>query len=144
MQSSIAASSDKIAFSVRIDPRMFSEDAVLRVTVWNAEQLEIVDSNTNCSTSYNVERQETVRRCRGSVEYQEVAPEEITLSVQEINRFARFDSDQIRLGERYKLVIAGLSNDNCNTTSAEVEDVVQQTDITFDNLSWATTEIGCQ
>ncbi len=97
----------------------------------------------NCVVSYNAEFQKEEIHCPEGVEYEEVTPEDIIIPVQEISKSVKLESDQIRVGERYRLLITGLSNDNCNTTSASIEDIAQQVDITFENLGWATTEIGC-
>ena len=143
VQSSAIGSSGSVTFTVPIDTEMFSEEAALRFTLWNTEQLEIMKRTANCAVSYNVELQKEEIHCPEGVEYEEVTPEEIIFLVQEISKSAKFESDQIRVGERYRLLITGLSNDNCNTTSASIEDIVQQVDIIFEDLGWATTEMGC-
>jgi len=142
-QSSAIDSSESVTFTVPIDAEMFSEEAALRFTLWNADQLEIMKRTANCAVSYNAELQKEEIHCPEGVEYEEVTPEEIIIPVQEIGKSAKFESDQIRLGERYRLLVTGLSNDNCNTTSASIEDIAQHVDITFEDLGWATTEMGC-
>jgi hypothetical protein len=143
-QSSAIDSTGRVTFTVPIDAQMFSEGAPLRFILWNADQLEIMNGTANCTVSYNVELQQEEIHCPQGVEYQEVTPEEIIIPVREIGKSAKFESDQIRVGERYRLLITGLSNDNCNTTSASIEDIAQQVDITFEDLGWATTEMACQ
>ena len=143
VQSSAIDSTGSVTFTVPIDAEMFSEEAALRFTLWNADQLEIMKRTANCAVSYNVELQKEEIHCPEGVEYEEVTPEEIIIPVQEISISAKFESDQIRVGERYRLLITGLSNDNCNTTSASIEDMAQQVDLTFEDLGWATTEMGC-
>ena len=144
LQSSAIDSTGSVTFTVPIDAQMFSEGAPLRFTLWNADQLEIMNRTANCAVSYNAELQQEEIHCPEGVEYQGVTPEEIIIPVQEISKFAKFESDQIRVGERYRLLITGLSHDNCNTTSASIEDIAQQVDITFEDLGWATTEMACQ
>ena len=143
VQSSAIDSTGSVTFTVPIDAEMFSEEATLRFIFWNADQLEIMNRTANCAVSYNAELQEEEIHCPEGVEYQEVTPEEIIIPVQEISKSAKLESDQIRVGERYRLLITGLSNDNCNTTSASIEDIAQQVDITFEDLGWATTEMAC-
>ncbi len=143
LQSSAIDSSGSVTFTVPIDAEMFSEEAALRFILWDADQLEIVNRTANCTVSFNVELQKEEVHCPEGVEYEEVTPEEIIIPVQEISKFAEFESDKIRVGQMYRLLITGLSNDNCNTTSASIEDLAQQVDITFVDLGWATTEIGC-
>ena len=142
-QSTDVDSSRSVTFTVPIDAEMFSEEATLRFTLWNANMLEIITRTANCAVSYDVESQKEEIHCPEGVEYEEVTPEEISIPVQEISNSAKFESDQIRVGESYRLRISGLSNDNCNTTSASIEDIAQQADITFEDLGWAMTEMGC-
>jgi hypothetical protein len=143
VQSSAVDSTGSVTFTVPIDAEMFSEEAPVRFRLWNADQLEIMHRTANCAVSYNVELQKEEIHCPEGVEYEEVTPEEIIIPVQEIGTSVKFESDQIRVGERYRLLITGLSNDNCNTTSASIEDIAQQVDITFEDLGWATTEMAC-
>jgi hypothetical protein len=142
-QSSAIDSTGSVSLTVPIDAEMFSKEATLIFTLWNADQLEIIDRTANCTVSYDAELQKEEIHCPEGVEYEEVTPEEIIIPVQEISKSVKFESDQIRVGERYRLLITGLSNDNCNTTSASIEDIAQQVDITFEDLGWATTEMAC-
>ncbi len=142
-QSSAIDSTGSVSFTVPIDAEMFSKEATLIFTLWNADQLEIFDRTANCTVSYDAELQKEEIHCPEGVEYEEVTPEEIIIPVQEISKSVKFERDQIRVGERYRLLITGLSNDNCNTTSASIEDIAQQVDITFEDLGWATTEMAC-
>jgi len=143
VQSSAVDSSGSVTFTVPINAKMFSEQASLRFSLWNADQLEIMKRTVNCAVSYNVELQKEEIHCPEGVEYEIVTPEEIIIPVQEISKSAKFESDLIRAGERYRLLITGLSNDNCNTTSASIEDIAQQVDLTLEDLDWATTAMAC-
>lgn len=142
-QSPAIDSSVKVTFTLPIDTEMFSKEAILTFTLWNADQLEIIDRIANCTVSYDAELQKEEIHCPEGVEYEEVAPEEIRIHVQEISDSVKIESGQLKVGERYRLAIAGLSNDNCNTTSANIEEVAQQADISLDDLRWATTEMAC-
>jgi len=143
VQSSAIDTTGSVTFTVPIDAEMFSEEAALRFILWDADQLEIMNRTANCTASYDVELQKEEIHCPEGVEYEEATPEEIIIPLHEISKSAKFASDQIRVGERYRLLITGLSNDNCNTTSASIEDIAQQVDIIFEDLGWATTEMGC-
>lgn len=142
-QSSTIGSTGNVTFTVPIDAGMFSEEEPLRFRLWNADQLAIMLRTADCSISFDAESQQEQIQCPEGVKYEEVTPEEIIIPVQEIGPSASFESNQIRVGEKYRLLITGLSNDNCNTTSASVEDIAQQAEITFDDLAWMTTEMGC-
>jgi hypothetical protein len=142
-QSPAIDSSVNVTITLPIDAEMFSKEATLIFTLWNADQLEIIDRTANCTVSYDAELQKEEIQCPEGVEYEEVTPEEIIIPVQEISESVKIETDQIKVGERYRLAIAGLSNDNCNTMSAGIDDVAQQADIALDDLNWATTEMAC-
>ena len=132
-----------VTFTVPVDVDMFSDEATLRLTLWNTDQLEILKRTANCSVSYNSETQVEEVHCPEGVEYEAVTPEEFTFPVQEIDEIIKVESDSIRIGEKYRLLISGLSNDNCNTTSASVEGIAQQAEITIEDLMWMTTMMAC-
>jgi len=142
-QSSAIDTSVNVTISLPIDAEMFSKDATLIFKLWNADQVEIIDRTANCTVSYDAELQKEEIRCPEGVEYEEVTPEEIIIPVQEIGESVKIETDQIKVGERYRLAITGRSNDNCNTTSAGIDEVAQRADIALDDLSWATTEMAC-
>ncbi|MCK5178649.1 MAG: hypothetical protein KAR32_03900 [Candidatus Omnitrophica bacterium] len=136
-------SEEMITFLVPIPVEMFSQDAILRVRMWNDEQLERSERNSACVVSYSRQTRTENIRCPEGVEYQAVTPEEFTFSVGEINAILKVKSDMIKVGEKYRLLISGRSNDNCNTTSAEIRDVADNETITIGALSWRTTELAC-
>jgi len=136
-------STGSITFTVPIVVELFSDEATLRLTLWNADQLEIIKRTGACSITYNLETQTEEIHCPQGVEYEAVTPDEFTFPLQEIGEFIEVESDNIRIGERYRLQISGLSSDNCNTTSANVEGIAQQADITIEDLTWMTTMMAC-
>jgi len=136
-------STGSVTFTVPVDSDMFSNEAILRLTLWNADQLEIMKRTANCSISYNLETQTEEIHCPEGVEYEEVTPEEFTFPVQEIGEIIEVESDNIRIGKKYRLLISGLSSDNCNTTSASVEGIAQHADIIIEDLMWMTTLMAC-
>jgi len=136
-------STGSISFTVPIDADMFSDEATLRLTLWNVDQLEIMKRTADCSISYNLETQTEVIHCPEGVEYEAVTPDEFTFPVQEIDEFIEVESDNIRIGEKYRLMISGLSSDNCNTTSASVEGIAQHAEIVIEDLMWMTTLMAC-
>lgn len=132
-----------ISFTVPIDAEMFSDEATLRLTLWNADQLEIMKRTADCSISYDLETQTEEIHCPEGVEYEAVTPDEFTFPVQEIDEFIEVESDNIRIGEKYRLQISGLSSDNCNTTSSIIEGIAQHAEITIEDLMWMTTLMAC-
>ena len=143
LTSSDIDSTGSVTFTVLVDVDMFSDEATLRLTLWNTDQLEILKRTADCSISYNLETQTEEIHCPEGVEYEAVIPDEFTFPVQEIDEFIEVESDNIRIGEKYRLLISGLSSDNCNTTSASVEVIAQQADITIEDLVWMTTLMAC-
>ena len=136
-------STGSVTFTVPVDVAMFSDEATLRFTLWNADQLEIMKRTADCSITYDLETQTEEIHCPEGVEYEAVIPDEFTFPVQEIGEIIEVESDNIRIGEKYRLMISGLSIDNCNTTSASVEGIAQQADITIEDLVWMTTLMAC-
>ena len=132
-----------VTFIIPISVGIFSQNAILRVRLWNDEQLEISEKNSACTVSYNVQTKTEEVRCPEGVKYQEVTPEEFMFPVQEINASIEVRSNTIRVGEKYRLLISGLSNDNCNSTSADVRDMANSETITMGKLPWCTTEMAC-
>jgi hypothetical protein len=138
-------SSEHVTFTVAIDAEVFSEEATIRFVLWNADQLEVVKKTAGCVISYDAASQTEEVHCPEGVEYEETIPEEYTYPIQEIGEFVLIESDSVRVGERYRLLISGLSSDDCNSTSANVEDVAQSANITIElkDLMWMTTMMAC-
>ena len=132
-----------VTFIVPISVGIFSQNAILRIRLWNDEQLEISEKNSSCTVSYNVQTKTEEVRYTGGAKNQEVTPEVFTFPVQEINATIEVRSNTIRVGEKYRLLISGRSNDNCNMTSADIRDVANTENVTLGKLSWRTTEMGC-
>jgi len=132
-----------VTFTVPVDAELFSDEATLRLALWDADQLEIMKRTANCSMTYHLETQTEEIHCPEGVEYEAVTPEEFTFPVQEMGEIIKVESNHIRIGEKYRLLISGLSNDNCNTTSASVEGIAQQAEIILEDLMWMTTLMAC-
>ena len=132
-----------VTFSVSVDTGMFSDEGTLRIRLWNADQMEIMERNAACTASYDLETQTEEIHCPDGVEYEEVTPEEFTFPIHEIGEIVELKSDKIRVGEGYKLQISGLSSDNCNTTSATVEGIAQHAHIALKDLMWMSTLMAC-
>ena len=136
-------STGSVTLAVPIDVDIFSDEATIRLTLWNADQLDILKRTANCSISYNSETQVEEVLCPEGVEYEEVTPEESTFPVQEIGEIIKVESDHIQIGDKYRLQVSGLSSDNCNTTSASVESIAQHAEIILEDLMWMTTMMAC-
>ncbi|NIS79803.1 MAG: hypothetical protein GTO14_06265 [Anaerolineales bacterium] len=132
-----------VTFNIPIHAEDFSESASLRIVIWDADQLKILARTAGCAISFDLESQTEEVHCPEGVEYEEVTPEEYTFPLEGIGESIEIESSVISVGERYRLRISGLSNDDCNTTSATVEGVAQTASITFEELMWGTTLMAC-
>ena len=141
--SSFAGPEENVTFTVQIDVDTFSPEANLRVRIWDADQLKIAEGNANCTVSYNLESQTAEVHCPGGVEYQESSPEEFEFLVEDLGEEIKITSASVTVGEKYRLQISGLANDDCNTALASVEDEAHSTQIVLENLMWATTMMAC-
>jgi hypothetical protein len=133
-----------VSFTIDIDAGMFSAERPVRFIFWDANQLEIAQRNANCSVSYNAETETEDVHCPEGVVYEPVTPIEFALSPDEIGDRVVLTPGNIFVGERYRLQIAGLSSDNCNTTAASIEDVARKATVVVEDLTWMTTEMACQ
>ncbi len=136
-------SDELVTFSVVINKEAFGPEASLRVRVWNAETLKVAESNANCAVSYNQETQTEEVHCPEGVEYRHVSPEEFEFLVQDIGAEIEIKSATVTVGEKYRLQISGLANDDCNSASASVEERAKSAHVVLDNLLWATTLMAC-
>ncbi len=132
-----------VTFSVVINKDTFSPEASLRVRIWNAETLKVAESNANCAISYNQEIKTEEVHCPEGVEYREASPEEFEFIVQNLDGEIEIKSATVTVGERYRLQISGLANDDCNTASATVEERARSAYILIEDLMWATTLMAC-
>ncbi|MGB2894551.1 MAG: hypothetical protein WBB65_00130 [Anaerolineales bacterium] len=141
--SPFGGSGESVTFSVRIGADTFSSEGNLRVRIWDAEQLEIAENTANCAVSFNAETQTEELHCPDGVVYQQPTPEEFEFLVQNIGKQVEITSASVTVGEMYRLQISGLASDDCNTTSASVEEKARSAQIVLEDLMWATTMMAC-
>lgn len=141
--SPFSRSGESVTFSVPINTDTFSQEATIRVRIWDTEQLEIAESSANCAVSYNAETQTEEVHCPEGVEYQAATPEEFEFLAQDIGAEIEIRSASVTVGEMYRLQISGLASDDCNTTSATVEEKARSANILIEDLMWATTLMAC-
>jgi hypothetical protein len=137
------ASDTKVSFRITIDPSVFSVERPVRFVFWSAEQLEIAQRNANCSVSYNAETETEEVHCPEGVTYQAVTPVEFSFALDEISNRVELTPGNIYVKEHYRLQISGLSSDNCNSTSASVEEIAKTEEIVIEDLMWMTTMMAC-
>ena len=130
-------------FTILIDTAMFSQKEPLQFILWNAGQLDITNNTADCVVSYDAESKQEEIHCPKGVTYEPVNPEEFIFQIQQINGSVTFETDHISVGEKYRLLIIGLSSDNCNTTSASIEGTTRKANVVIENIQWATTLMAC-
>lgn len=136
-------SSENITFIISISPGMFSSEAVLQVRVFNEEQMKISDQNAHCTVSFDAQTGVEKMQCPTGVEFHEVQPEIFEFPVPVLESRIELVSKTLRKGEEFMLQISGLSNDDCNTTSASLRGKVRTSIIKISDLAWATTLMAC-
>ncbi len=131
-----------VTFQIPINKAIFSEKAVLNVRLYTEEQLKILEEQDSCFISYDQQNGEKIS-CPDGVEYQKIIPEEFTFFIQDIENQIEVKSVFIQTGKKYRLLVTGLYNDNCNTTSGGIIAIARSETIKLDELFWITTAIGC-
>lgn len=142
-RSSPPATAKNVTFVIPIQVENFSKGAVLRISLWNAEQMEAAEQNGNCMVVYDARTGTETVQCPEGVEYQEAVPEELIIPVGDIDTSITVTSKSIRVGEPYRIQISGLSSDDCNSTSASVDGTADSETVTLENLAWMSTLMAC-
>lgn len=137
------ALTEPVTLVVTLDPSIFAPTAVLDVRVWNAEQLQTLEANARCVASQDAATGATRFVCPDGVEYRDVTPERFELSAAALGGRIELKSAAIRVGERFRLRIAGLHRDNCNTTSADLVREARSARVIVEKLAWQTTAKAC-
>ena len=132
-----------ITFSVPMPVEAFSAKGTLQVLVWNAEQLAALDRQNECVIAHDVQSGTDTVLCPEGVQYQEITPEKFDFPLQAIDQRIQLTSQTVKVGEKYRLALRGLSGDDCNSTSATAEGTATSSTITLSELGWMTTEMAC-
>jgi hypothetical protein len=132
-----------VTFIIPVPVEAFSPTTALQVSVWNAQQLKTLDQQAECVISHDVQTGTESMHCPEGVQYQEITPEEFVFSLQSIGKSLQLTSQTVKTGEKYQIVLRGLSSDDCNVTSAVAEGTATSSTITLGNLDWMTTEMAC-
>ena len=132
-----------VRFVAPVDARLLAEGSALRVEVWDAEQLALLDRNARCASVYDPATGKSEIRCPDGISYQAVTPEQFDLPVLEITGSVSLTSATVRVGERFRILLSGKSRDGCNRTSAEHSAVAEGAEVHLDGLAWTTTARAC-
>ena len=132
-----------VTFTVPIQVEAFSPKGTLQVLVWNAEQMAAQDQQGECVIAHDMETGTDTTLCPEGVQYQEITPETFAFPIQAINQSIQLASQTVKIGEKYRIALRGLSSDDCNSTSAAAEGTASTSTITLGELDWMTTEMAC-
>ena len=132
-----------VTFSVPVPTEAFSPKGTLQVFVWNAQQLAAQDRQAECVVAHDAQTGTDTTLCPEGVQYQEITPEKFDFPLQAINQRIQLTSQTVKVGEKYRIALRGLSNDECNSTSATAEGTATSSTITLSELGWLTTEMAC-
>ncbi len=132
-----------VTFIVPVAVDTFSRQAALQVSIWNAQQLKTLDQQAECVISHDVQTGVESIHCPAGVQYLKITPEEFVFPIQAIRKSVQITSQTVKTGEKYQIVLRGLSSDGCNSTSGTAEGTATSSTITLENLDWMTTEMAC-
>jgi hypothetical protein len=132
-----------VTFTVPIQVEVFSPRGILQALVWNADQLAALDRQAECVIAHDPQTGTDTTLCPEGVQYREITPEKFDFPIQAINQSIRLTSQTVKVGEKYRIALRGLSSDNCNSASATTEGMVTSSTITLGSLDWLTTEMAC-
>lgn len=139
----VAQPASGVTLSVPVPVAAFSSNGTLQVLVWNAEQIAAMDKQAECVIAHDAQTDTDITLCPEGVQYQEITPEEFSFPIQAIDQRIQLTSRTVKVGEKFRLALRGLSSDDCNSTSAAAEGTATSAAITLGNLDWLTTEMAC-
>ena len=134
---------DNVSFYIPVNTEMFSKKAEITVEIFNAKQMAALERNNSCTTSYNAQTNEEEISCPQGITYEKVDPEKFTFAVAQISEGIKVVTKTVNEGEGYRIMVSGLSNDDCNTASGGVTGVADSRNITIGEFPWAVTARGC-
>ena len=132
-----------VTFIVPVPVEVFSPKTALQVSIWNAQQLRTLDQQAECVISQDVQTGAESIHCPEGVQYQKITPEQFVFPIKTIHTSLQFTSRTVKTGEKYQIVLRGLSNDECNSTSGTADGTAMSSTVTLGSLNWMTTEMAC-
>ncbi len=139
----VAPPTSGVTFSVPVPVAEFGQKGTLQVLVWNADQIAALDRQVGCVIAHDAQTGTDTTLCPEGVQYQEITPEKFNFPLQTINQNITWTSRTVKVSEKYRVALRGLSKDECNATSATAEGTATSSTITLGNLDWLTTEMAC-
>ncbi|MEB3222106.1 MAG: hypothetical protein VKS61_08530 [Candidatus Sericytochromatia bacterium] len=113
-----AGSQPTVTFRLTLDAAAFSNKKQITVAIYDAEQLS--------------------REAAGTA-----TPEETFVSRDELARGLVLPSRSVSIGERYRVVVAGMAADDCNRASAAAEGTAAAEIVGLSGLAVVSTKMAC-
>ena len=113
-----AGSQPTVTFRLTLDAAAFSNKKQITVAIYDSEQLS--------------------REAAGSA-----TPEETFVSREELARGLVLPSRSVSVGERYRVVVAGMAADDCNRASAAAEGLAGEDVVGLSGLTVVSTKMAC-
>ena len=136
-------SNESVIFVIPIEKNIFNQNTNIAIKLYNSQQIQILEQNSSCTASYNSQTKSEKTVCQNGRKYSQVIPEKFILPITKINEDIRLTSKILKIGEKYRLSISGLSDDNCNTTSTQIIDTANLNTIKIKGIMWLTTTRNC-
>ena len=140
--SSPSPNQEAVALVFSLEPKVFADGATVNVQVWNAADLEALESNAKCA-SVSVPGGGSSIQCPPGVVYRDVAPEAFTVSVPAARETEEVTAQRLIGGERFRVRLSGMSRDGCNTTFVDLTRVASPGRTMLGELAWQTTARAC-
>jgi hypothetical protein len=141
----------EISFIVPIDRSLFSENKTINVKIYTMPSTSKDNSDTrsalqekkeqDCYISHGEGKKPEKVSCK-SLDIYELS-EEFQYPIKTLDSRIKINSQSVKLGHPYRIIISGLSKDNCNTASLSKTDVAHFREISLSPFSWTTTRLGC-
>jgi hypothetical protein len=132
-----------VTFTAPIQVDVFSPNGTLQVLIWNAGQMDAQDQQGDCIISHDMQSGTDTVFCPEGVQYQEITPEKFAFPIQAIDQRIQITSQTVKVGERYRIALRGLSSDDCNSASATFEGRATSSTIALEEPDWLITEMAC-
>jgi hypothetical protein len=138
-----APAAPAVTIQVPVDSTQLATGSSLQVRVWNGDQLAMVERNGRCSTVFDPATGASTTRCPEGTSFQPVTPEEFEFPVSGLTGRVEVRTANVRVGEKFRILLSGRSRDGCNTTAADHVGTADSASVTLGSLEWSTTARAC-
>jgi hypothetical protein len=136
------SSEGPVSLVVALDHRLFADDALLDVEVWNAEGLAALDANSRCAAVNDPAGASRIQ-CPPGVTFKDVVPERFSFPLPTLGASVELTARSVSAGEMFRIRLSALGRDRCNPTSADVTRRASSGRMMLGELDWQTSLRGC-